>query len=218
VPKGWNKKFVSNAPIQIGNEKDSEGQYSSVLRDLKTDIENSLISGSKASVSAKSNVGFKDIANISQKDFKRAIKNMNFFDFEAIGTFGNRNYSPTQFSIRKSDGTSITKMLKLNTESIDYINELIGKVKASKGADDGLTVDERRDLFQMADYSLDGNGNIQSVHRNYEKDVRIKNQGRRFKFRVAGIIEHDNKVLVVKMNQNPFFCFPGGHVELLEET
>ena len=50
------------------------------------------------------------------------------------------------------------------------------------------------------------------------KDVRIKNQGRRFKFRVAGIIEHNNKVLVVKMNQNPFFCFPGGHVELLEET
>ena len=50
------------------------------------------------------------------------------------------------------------------------------------------------------------------------KDVRIKNGEKRFKFRVAGIIEKDDKLLLVRMNDNPFFCFPGGHVELLENT
>ena len=50
------------------------------------------------------------------------------------------------------------------------------------------------------------------------KDIRINNNGRRFKFRVAGIIQQKNKVLLVRMNENKFFCFPGGHVELLEDT
>ena len=49
-------------------------------------------------------------------------------------------------------------------------------------------------------------------------DVKINNNGKRFKFRVAGIVEHDGKVLMVRMNNNPLFCFTGGHVELLEET
>ncbi len=49
-------------------------------------------------------------------------------------------------------------------------------------------------------------------------DVKIKTNGMRFKFRVAGIVEYKNQILLVKMNQNPFYCFPGGHVELLEET
>ena len=53
---------------------------------------------------------------------------------------------------------------------------------------------------------------------NVATDVKIKTNGKRFKFRVAGIVEHNNQVLLVKMNQNPFYCFPGGHVELLEET
>ena len=50
------------------------------------------------------------------------------------------------------------------------------------------------------------------------KDVRINNCGRRFKFRVAGIIQHKGKILLVRMNDNKFFCFPGGHVEILEDT
>ena len=50
------------------------------------------------------------------------------------------------------------------------------------------------------------------------QDVRIKIGEKRFKFRVAGIIEKDDKLLLVRMNDNPFFCFPGGHVELLENT
>ena len=29
---------------------------------------------------------------------------------------------------------------------------------------------------------------------------------------------HDNEVLVVKMQNNPFYCLPGGHVKLGEDT
>ena len=53
---------------------------------------------------------------------------------------------------------------------------------------------------------------------NFKPDVRIDLKDQKFKFRVAGIVEHDNKILVVRMRQNPFYCFPGGHVELLEDT
>ena len=49
-------------------------------------------------------------------------------------------------------------------------------------------------------------------------DVRLDLKDIKFKFRVAGIIEHNNKILAVKMGDNQFFCFPGGHVELLEDT
>jgi ADP-ribose pyrophosphatase YjhB (NUDIX family) len=49
-------------------------------------------------------------------------------------------------------------------------------------------------------------------------DVRIDLESKKFKYRVAGIIEDDGKLLVVRMRQNPFYCFPGGHVELLEDT
>ena len=50
------------------------------------------------------------------------------------------------------------------------------------------------------------------------KDIKIKTDKEQFKFRVAGIIEHNNKILVTKMRNNNFYCFPGGHVELLEDT
>lgn len=50
------------------------------------------------------------------------------------------------------------------------------------------------------------------------QDVKINCNGEKFKFRVAGIIEHKDKLLLMQMDGNPFVCFPGGHVELLEDT
>ena len=49
-------------------------------------------------------------------------------------------------------------------------------------------------------------------------DIKIDNEEGKFKFRVCGILEHNGKYLVVKMNQNKFFCLPGGHIELGEDT
>lgn len=51
-----------------------------------------------------------------------------------------------------------------------------------------------------------------------KRDVKIDCNEGKFKFRVAGIVENKGKVLVTKMGKNDFFCFPGGHVELLEDT
>jgi len=50
------------------------------------------------------------------------------------------------------------------------------------------------------------------------RDVKISENGKAFKFRVAGIVVLNDKILVTKMNGNNFYCFPGGHVELLEDT
>jgi ADP-ribose pyrophosphatase YjhB (NUDIX family) len=49
-------------------------------------------------------------------------------------------------------------------------------------------------------------------------DIRIDENEGNFKFRVCGILKHNGKYLVVKMNKNKFYCLPGGHVELNEDT
>lgn len=49
-------------------------------------------------------------------------------------------------------------------------------------------------------------------------DIRIDSNEGKFKFRVCGILEHNNKYLTVRINGNRFYCLPGGHVELDEDT
>lgn len=49
-------------------------------------------------------------------------------------------------------------------------------------------------------------------------DIKIDSSEGKFKFRVCGILEHNNKYLTVRINGNRFYCLPGGHVELDEDT
>lgn len=49
-------------------------------------------------------------------------------------------------------------------------------------------------------------------------DVRIDGAKEHFKFRVCGVLTHNNKYLVVKIANNNFYCLPGGHVEIGEDT
>ena len=50
------------------------------------------------------------------------------------------------------------------------------------------------------------------------QDIDIKNDYATFKYRVAGIIIDDNKVLVSKAKKFNGYVFPGGHVELKESS
>ncbi len=49
-------------------------------------------------------------------------------------------------------------------------------------------------------------------------DVEIKNEQGKFNFRVCGIIKRGDKFLIQKIEGNNFYCLPGGHVELGEDT
>lgn len=49
-------------------------------------------------------------------------------------------------------------------------------------------------------------------------DVKINSDEGKFKFRVCGILKVNNKYLTVKIGDNDFYCLPGGHVELGEDT
>lgn len=49
-------------------------------------------------------------------------------------------------------------------------------------------------------------------------DIKIDSEEGKFKFRVCGILEYKGKYLTVKINHNRFYCLPGGHVELGEDT
>lgn len=49
-------------------------------------------------------------------------------------------------------------------------------------------------------------------------DVKIKSDEGNFKYRVCGIVINDNKVLTVKIDKNTFYCLPGGHVHLGEDS
>ena len=49
-------------------------------------------------------------------------------------------------------------------------------------------------------------------------DVKIDSVEGKFKFRVCGILKVKDKYLNVKIQNNDFYCLPGGHVELGEDT
>ncbi len=49
-------------------------------------------------------------------------------------------------------------------------------------------------------------------------DVKIKDEHGNFKYRVAGVLKCDDKFLFVRMGYNDFFCLPGGHIELCEDS
>lgn len=47
-------------------------------------------------------------------------------------------------------------------------------------------------------------------------DIKLRTFDSKFKYRVSGILIHNNKLLVVKVGNNNYFNLPGGHVELGE--
>lgn len=50
-------------------------------------------------------------------------------------------------------------------------------------------------------------------------DIDLKNEAGEFKYRVVGILFDDNgRVLIQKVADNPFYCLPGGRVELGESS
>lgn len=50
------------------------------------------------------------------------------------------------------------------------------------------------------------------------QDIKIKSNNYKFKYRVSGILIKNNKLLTVQMNNNGFYCLPGGHVEIMEKS
>ncbi len=49
-------------------------------------------------------------------------------------------------------------------------------------------------------------------------DIEIENDFANFKLRVNGILIYENRVLGVQMQKNNFYCLPGGHIELFENS
>ena len=49
-------------------------------------------------------------------------------------------------------------------------------------------------------------------------DIELQENEIKFKYRVSGILIKDKEVLCVKINNNNFFCLPGGHVEVYENS
>ena len=49
-------------------------------------------------------------------------------------------------------------------------------------------------------------------------DVRIKSDEGNFKYRVSGAIIKDGKLLMVNICNNGFYCLPGGHIHLGEDS
>ena len=50
------------------------------------------------------------------------------------------------------------------------------------------------------------------------EDIKIESDDFRFKFRVCGIIKQNNKFLIQKIEGNDFYCLPGGHAEIGEDS
>lgn len=50
------------------------------------------------------------------------------------------------------------------------------------------------------------------------ESIRLKTEDFYFKFRVAGLVVKNNKILFVEMDNNGYYCLPGGYVEVGETT
>lgn len=50
------------------------------------------------------------------------------------------------------------------------------------------------------------------------RDIKIDDSYGSFKDRFNGILIYNNKILLVKMHSNSFYCLPGGHVKLGESS
>ena len=50
------------------------------------------------------------------------------------------------------------------------------------------------------------------------KDIKIDSESENFKLRVNGVLIVDNEVLTVKIDNNPFYCLPGGHIKMGEDS
>lgn len=50
------------------------------------------------------------------------------------------------------------------------------------------------------------------------KDIKIKDENRKFRLRVSGMIIKNNKLLVHETQKSNGYCLPGGHVEVGEST
>jgi len=51
-----------------------------------------------------------------------------------------------------------------------------------------------------------------------EEDIEFEKNNRKFKVRVNGILINDGKVLTVQMYNNDFYCLPGGHIIVGEDS
>lgn len=49
-------------------------------------------------------------------------------------------------------------------------------------------------------------------------EIDIKDENKRFKFRVCGVVKQNEKFLFIKHMKNNFYCLPGGRVEIGEDT
>lgn len=50
------------------------------------------------------------------------------------------------------------------------------------------------------------------------QDIKFSFNNCNFKYRVSGILIENGKVLTVQINNNGFYCLPGGHVEIMESS
>lgn len=50
------------------------------------------------------------------------------------------------------------------------------------------------------------------------QDIKFITDTHKFKYRVNGVIIHNNKLLTIKMSNGISYCLPGGHIEFGEDT
>ena len=61
---------------------------------------------------------------------------------------------------------------------------------------------------------------INKINKKEEKkmDLKLENENQKLKVRANGVIINDGKVLMCSINNNGFWCCPGGHIHLGEDS
>lgn len=161
------------------------------------------------------------IANNIYDELKEIEKNK---DIDKLKKFISKykhliNYIPTKINLEIIDTVIISHMListfdivKLADKNIILnVNKKICRERFKK-----------REKIDSNEYDKNIDEYLQSclecIKDINKKDIRIKNDGYNFHFRVAAVIVQDNKILIQQIDGYDYYILPGGHVLLGESS
>ena len=159
---------------QIGKDKviDNPQKANEIMSAINKQIEERIKTGATSKDKATAFTGTKFLNNAYiDKNISSIAKGntpLTYFDFETVGSKEGRGFQPTQLSVRNGD-KSFNSIIKLNNDSIDYINSIFDNIKNGQS----LTDDEYRTITDLADYSIDATNpnKISAFHKKIKKGL-----------------------------------------------
>lgn len=162
-----------------------------------------------------------EVTNNIYNELKEIEKNM---DVDRLKKFISKykyliNYVPTEITLEIIDTVIISHVLISTFDIAELADKNIILNVSKKVCRERFKEREKIDNNKY-DEKIDNylQGCLECINDINKKDIRIKNDGYNFHFRVAAVIVQDNKFLIQQIDGYDYYILPGGHVLLGESS